>query len=142
MGTLVGSYASVARMLDEVAPVPGTEGVLLTFDDFLTGVEDLRRAHPAADAVPPRPHPCRHEGGGVMITVFVPRTAACVTLPARPEAIALPPAQSALIVVDMQNAYASPGGYLDLAGFDVSATQPVIARISSRPSPPPALRGC
>ena len=39
MGTLVGSYASVARMLDEVAAVPGAEGVLLTFDDFLTGVE-------------------------------------------------------------------------------------------------------
>ncbi len=52
-----------------------------------------------------------------------------ITLPARPEAIALPPAQSALIVVDMQNAYATEGGYLDLAGFDVSATQPVIARI-------------
>ncbi len=30
-----GSYASVARMLDEVASVPGTDGVLLTFDDFL-----------------------------------------------------------------------------------------------------------
>lgn len=52
-----------------------------------------------------------------------------VTLPARPEAIALPPAQSALIVVDMQNAYATQGGYLDLAGFDVSATKPVIAKI-------------
>ncbi|CAN5448098.1 hypothetical protein BH09PSE5_BH09PSE5_36790 [soil metagenome] len=39
MGTLVGSYASVARMLDEVAEVPGTEGVLLTFDDFVKGVE-------------------------------------------------------------------------------------------------------
>jgi len=39
MGTLVGSYASVARMLDEVAEVPGTEGVLLTFDDFVQGVE-------------------------------------------------------------------------------------------------------
>ncbi|RRA39492.1 pyrimidine utilization protein A, partial [Cronobacter sakazakii] len=39
MGTLVGSYASVARMLDEVAAVPGTEGVLLTFDDFLTGID-------------------------------------------------------------------------------------------------------
>ncbi len=52
-----------------------------------------------------------------------------VTLPARPEAIVLPPAQSALIVVDMQNAYATQGGYLDLAGFDVSATQPVIANI-------------
>ena len=50
-------------------------------------------------------------------------------LPARPEAITFDPAQSALIVVDMQNAYASPGGYLDLAGFDVSATRPVIDNI-------------
>ncbi|NIJ09039.1 pyrimidine oxygenase [Sphingomonas vulcanisoli] len=39
MGTLVGSYASVARMLDEIAAVPGTGGVLLTFDDFEEGVE-------------------------------------------------------------------------------------------------------
>lgn len=52
-----------------------------------------------------------------------------VTLAARPEALAFSPQQTALIVVDMQNAYASPGGYLDLAGFDVSATGPVIANI-------------
>jgi pyrimidine oxygenase len=39
MGTLVGSYASVARMLDEMAEVPGTGGVLLTFDDFIGGTE-------------------------------------------------------------------------------------------------------
>src|ERR1700750_3036377 len=39
MGTLVGSYASVARMLDEIDTVPGAEGVLLTFDDFVKGVE-------------------------------------------------------------------------------------------------------
>ena len=39
MGTLVGSYAEVARMLDEVATVPGTEGVLLVFDDFLAGLD-------------------------------------------------------------------------------------------------------
>jgi pyrimidine oxygenase len=39
MGTLVGSYASVARMLDEMAEVPNTGGVLLTFDDFIEGVE-------------------------------------------------------------------------------------------------------
>jgi pyrimidine oxygenase len=39
MGTLVGSYASIARMLDEMAEVPGTGGVLLTFDDFVEGVE-------------------------------------------------------------------------------------------------------
>ena len=41
MSTFIGSYASVARMLDEVAEVPGTGGVLLTFDDFLKGVEDF-----------------------------------------------------------------------------------------------------
>jgi pyrimidine oxygenase len=41
MGTLVGSYESVARMLDEVATVPGTAGVLLVFDDFVKGVEDF-----------------------------------------------------------------------------------------------------
>ncbi len=39
MGTLVGSYATVAGMLDEMATVPGTGGVLLTFDDFIEGVE-------------------------------------------------------------------------------------------------------
>ncbi len=38
MGTLVGSYATVARMLDEMSEVPNTGGVLLTFDDFLEGV--------------------------------------------------------------------------------------------------------
>jgi len=41
MGTLVGSYESIARMLDEVATVPDTAGVLLTFDDFVRGVEDF-----------------------------------------------------------------------------------------------------
>ena len=39
MGTLVGSYASVAAMLDEVAQVPGCGGVLLTFDDFVAGID-------------------------------------------------------------------------------------------------------
>ncbi|HEX8485809.1 pyrimidine utilization protein A [Sphingomonas sp.] len=39
MGTLVGSYENVARMLDEMATVPNTGGVLLTFDDFIEGVE-------------------------------------------------------------------------------------------------------
>ena len=41
MGTLVGSFESVARMLDEVAGVEGTAGVLLVFDDFVKGVEDF-----------------------------------------------------------------------------------------------------
>jgi pyrimidine oxygenase len=41
MGTLVGSYATVARLLDEMGEVPGTEGVLLTFDDFVPGVKNF-----------------------------------------------------------------------------------------------------
>ena len=50
-----------------------------------------------------------------------------VQLPTRPEPITLDTARTALIVVDMQNAYCSKGGYLDLAGFDVSGSPPVIA---------------
>ena len=40
------------------------------------------------------------------------------------------PAETALIIVDMQNAYASPGGYLDLAGFDISGAAPAIDKIT------------
>ena len=39
MGTLVGSPATVARLLDEVMTVPGVGGVLLVFDDFLKGID-------------------------------------------------------------------------------------------------------
>jgi pyrimidine oxygenase len=41
MGTIVGSYESVARMLDDAATVPGTKGIMLTFDDFVQGIEDF-----------------------------------------------------------------------------------------------------
>jgi pyrimidine oxygenase len=43
IGRLVGSYENVARMLDEVAAVPGTKGIMLTFDDFLIGLEQFGR---------------------------------------------------------------------------------------------------
>ena len=36
---LIGSYESVARMLDEIAATPGLKGVMLTFDDFIIGME-------------------------------------------------------------------------------------------------------
>jgi len=39
MGTLVGSYEHVAAMLDEVATMPGVKGIMLTFDDFLAGLD-------------------------------------------------------------------------------------------------------
>jgi pyrimidine oxygenase len=41
MGTLVGSYATVAHLLDECAAVPATKGIMLVFDDFLVGLEQF-----------------------------------------------------------------------------------------------------
>ena len=38
---LVGSYATVARLLDEVAATPGVKGILMTFDDFIIGMEQF-----------------------------------------------------------------------------------------------------
>ncbi len=38
---LVGSYASVARMLDQIAETPGLSGLMLTFDDFVIGMEQF-----------------------------------------------------------------------------------------------------
>jgi len=40
-GVFVGSYATVAGMLDELAAVPGVRGVMLTFDDFIVGMEQF-----------------------------------------------------------------------------------------------------
>ncbi len=54
-----------------------------------------------------------------------------VVLPARPEPIRIEPSKTALVVVDMQNAYASPGGYLDIAGFDISGAAAATARIAA-----------
>lgn len=66
-----------------------------------------------------------------MTTVVHPPTLgpATITLPARPEPIVVDPASTAVIVVDMQNGYASPGGYVDLAGFDIAGAAGVIGRI-------------
>lgn len=58
---------------------------------------------------------------------FVPASAQGPILHARPEPIRIDPAETALIVVDMQNAYATKGGYLDLAGFDLSGARKAIA---------------
>ncbi|WP_067733819.1 pyrimidine utilization protein B [Novosphingobium naphthalenivorans] len=57
-------------------------------------------------------------------------TGPSVILPARPEPIRLDPATTAVIVVDMQNAYASKGGYVDEAGFDVGPAASVIGKIA------------
>jgi ureidoacrylate peracid hydrolase len=49
-----------------------------------------------------------------------------ITLDARPESIEVDLKSSAIIVVDMQNAFASKGGVFDLAGIDISQTAQVI----------------
>ena len=38
---LIGSYATIARLLDEMAEIEGLAGVMLTFDDFVIGVEQF-----------------------------------------------------------------------------------------------------
>ena len=53
-----------------------------------------------------------------------------VTLPARPEPIRVSADETAIVVIDMQNAYASPGGYVDLAGFDISGAAGTIGQIA------------
>ena len=38
-GVLIGGYEKIASLLDEIAMVEGVKGVMLTFDDFLLGVD-------------------------------------------------------------------------------------------------------
>jgi len=38
---LVGSYENVARMLDRMAETPGITGIMMTFDDFIVGIEQF-----------------------------------------------------------------------------------------------------
>ena len=38
---LIGSYATIARLLDEMAEIDGLAGVMLTFDDFIIGIEQF-----------------------------------------------------------------------------------------------------
>jgi pyrimidine oxygenase len=38
---LIGSYENIARMLDEIAEIPDVAGVMLTFDDFIVGMEQF-----------------------------------------------------------------------------------------------------
>jgi nicotinamidase-related amidase len=60
-----------------------------------------------------------------------------VLVPALPNAIAFDLARTAVIVVDMQNAFCAPGGLTDLAGFDLA---PVRAPVAPLNALLPALR--
>src|SRR5437667_7003246 len=50
-----------------------------------------------------------------------------VTLDAKPEPIAIDPARTAVIVVDMENDFVAKGGMFDRAGRDISGAQKAIA---------------
>jgi ureidoacrylate peracid hydrolase len=54
-----------------------------------------------------------------------------VKLQTRPDEIEVDLAKSALVIVDMQNAFASKGGTLDLAGADLSEAPRVVGTIRS-----------
>ena len=41
MPTLVGSYATIAGLLDAIGAMPGVRGAMLTFDDFELGIEQF-----------------------------------------------------------------------------------------------------
>jgi pyrimidine oxygenase len=58
MGTLVGSYAAIAAMLDEAASMPGVKGIMLTFDDFLIGMDAF------GTRIQPLMHSRKHVAGG------------------------------------------------------------------------------
>jgi len=69
------------------------------------------------------------QSGGI-VEPACPSSERMVTLPARPEPIRLAADQTAVVVIDMQNAYASTGGYVDLAGFDIAGAAGTIGKIA------------
>lgn len=56
----------------------------------------------------------------------MPGTERLIRLDARPEGLALETARTALVVVDMQNAFVNAGGLLDQAGIDISGAAKVV----------------
>jgi ureidoacrylate peracid hydrolase len=53
-----------------------------------------------------------------------------VSVDAKPEPISIDPAQTAVIVVDMENDFAAKGGMFDRAGVDISGAQKAITAIA------------
>jgi len=52
-------------------------------------------------------------------------------LPCRPEVVDVAFDRAAIVVVDMQNAFATPGGLLDMAGVDISGAAAVVGSITT-----------
>jgi ureidoacrylate peracid hydrolase len=62
---------------------------------------------------------------------FIGGTQVMPKLDAKPEPIEVDVAKSAVVVVDMQNAFATKGGMLDIAGVDISGAPRVVKSIKS-----------
>jgi ureidoacrylate peracid hydrolase len=58
--------------------------------------------------------------------VVVSEDSKYVTIQAEPEPIKIDVLKTAVIIVDMQNAFVHKGGLFDLVGFDISATEKII----------------
>ncbi len=54
-----------------------------------------------------------------------------VEVPARPAPVSFAPARTAVIVVDMQNDFASSGGMFDRAGVDIGCVQAIVGNVAA-----------
>lgn len=54
-----------------------------------------------------------------------------IEVPARPAAFQLDPSATAVVVVDMQNDFASPGGMFDRAGIDITGVQAIVRNVGA-----------
>ena len=52
-----------------------------------------------------------------------------VEVPARPAPFLLEPTKTAVVVVDMQNDFAAPGGMFDLSGIDITCIQAIVPNV-------------
>jgi ureidoacrylate peracid hydrolase len=65
----------------------------------------------------------------MVVSLIAQAPSRTAVIAARPEPLEVDISETALIVIDMQNAYLSKGGYLDLVGFDVSESPRVVAAV-------------
>ena len=67
---------------------------------------------------------------------------ATTTVDAEPEAIAIDPARTALVIIDMQRDFLEPGGFGETLGNDVSLLAPAIAPCKALLEAARAQRAC
>lgn len=53
-----------------------------------------------------------------------------ITLPAEPYPLDIDPARTALLLIDLQNDFCSPGGWADMAGLDIRRAASIVPRVA------------